>query len=241
MPTEPNRTALVTGAGRNIGRAIALELADQGYHLALLVRADRDAAEEVAAEVRARGRRAHVAVTDVRDSAGVRAVVDEVGPVSVLVNNAAVRKERDFLAITEAEWREALGVVLDGAFICAAAVLPGMQELGWGRIINIAGVTGQTGAQGRAHVVTAKAGLLGLTKALALEFAEHGITVNTISPGLIDTVRSGVPRHHQDRHIPVGRRGRPEEVAAAVRYLASPDTDFVTGQTLNVNGGIHLA
>lgn len=180
-------------------------------------------------------------VTDVRDAAGVRAAVDSVGPVSVLVNNAAVRREQDFLDITDADWREVLGVVLDGAFTCSAAVLPGMKAQRWGRIINIGGVTGQTGAALRAHVVTAKAGVLGLTKALALEFAEYGVTVNAISPGLIDTARTGVPPHHQGRQIPVGRLGRPEEVAAAVSYLVSPQADFMTGQTLNLNGGIHLA
>jgi 3-oxoacyl-[acyl-carrier protein] reductase len=130
--------------------------------------------------------------------------------------------------------------VLDGAFHCSAAVLPGMVARGDGRIVNIAGVTGQTGAALRAHVVTAKAGIIGLTKALAMEYAGSGVTVNAVSPGLIDTVRAGIPDHHKGKRIPVGRPGTPEEVAAAVRYLASREAAFVTGQTLNVNGGIHF-
>jgi 3-oxoacyl-[acyl-carrier protein] reductase len=235
-------TALVTGASRNIGRAIALALADAGHDIALLVRADRAAAERVAGEIPTR---THVVLADVRDGDAVRAAVAEatavLGPITVLVNNAAVRREQPFGEISTADWHEILDVVLDGAFHCSAAVLPGMVERGTGRIVNIAGVTGQTGAAMRAHVVTAKAGIIGLTKALAVEYAAGGITVNAVSPGLIDTVRAaGVPHHHKGKHIPVGRRGSPEEVAAAVRYLVSPAAAFVTGQTLNVNGGIHL-
>jgi 3-oxoacyl-[acyl-carrier protein] reductase len=236
--------ALVTGASRNIGRAIALALARDGHDVALLARSDRTALDHVADEVRATGRRAHVELADVRDAAAVHAAVstavDALGPVAVLVNNAAVRREQPFEEIGDADWHEILGVVLDGAFHCSATVLPGMRAAGGGRIVNIAGVTGQTGAALRAHVVTAKAGIIGLTKALALEYADTGITVNAVSPGLIDTVRPGIPNHHEGKTIPVGRPGTPEEVAAAVRYLASPEAAFVTGQTLNINGGIHL-
>jgi 3-oxoacyl-[acyl-carrier protein] reductase len=236
--------AMVTGASRNIGRAVALALAGAGHDVALLARSDRSAAESVAAEVAGAGARAHVVLADVRDGAAVAAAVSEVegelGPVAALVNNAAVRREQPFGEITERDWHEILDVVLDGAFHCCAAVLPGMAARGAGRVVNIAGVTGQTGAALRAHVVTAKAGLIGLTKALAVEYADRGVTVNAVSPGLIDTVRPGVPPHHKGKHIPVGRPGTPAEVAAAVRYLVSADAAFVTGQTLNVNGGIHL-
>lgn len=232
--------AMVTGASRNIGRATALALAAAGHDLLLVSRTDSAESKAVAEEVRALGVEAHVAVADVRSADAVRAAVAAVGPIEVLVNNAAVRREQPFLEITDEDWHEVLDIVLAGAFHCSAAVLPGMISLGRGRIVNIAGVTGQTGAAARAHVVTAKAGVIGLTKALALEYAEHGITVNAVSPGLIDTVRPGVPAPHVGKHIPVGRPGTPEEVAAAVRYLASPEAAFVTGQTVNVNGGIHL-
>lgn len=239
------RVAMITGAGRNIGRSIALGLAAEGTNVVILVRSSREEAESMAEEVRSLGRRALVGVADVRDEQAVGRVVEEareaLGPVSMLVNNAAVRREAPFLDLSLAEWQEVVGIVLDGAFVCSRAVLPGMVEAGYGRIVNIAGLTGQTGAIHRAHVVAGKAGLIGLTKALALEYAADGITVNAISPGLIETIREGAePKHYSGQSIPVGRRGKPEEVAAMVRYLVSEEAAFVTGQTLNINGGLHL-
>ncbi|MGH3342058.1 MAG: SDR family oxidoreductase [Carbonactinosporaceae bacterium] len=240
VPSAP--VAIVTGAGRNIGRSIALELAAWGADVVIIVRSNRAEAEHVAAEVRALGRRARVAIADVRDEQAVTSIADDalgLGRPTVLVNNAAVRPEAPFLELTRSDWQDVTSVVLDGAFVCAQAVLPHMLEAGWGRIVNIAGLTGQTGASHRAHVVAAKAGLIGLTKALALEYAAHNITVNAVSPGKIDTTRvDGPPRHYADRQTPVGRPGRPREVAAMVRYLVSDKAAFITGQIMNVNGGL---
>jgi len=238
-----NRVALVTGGGRNIGRAIALELGSGGFDVGVLVRSDLVSAEGVADEVRALGRRCVALAADVRDAAAVTAMADQVrsdlGPPTVLVNAAALRKETPFLEMSHDEWREIIDVVVDGAFVCSREVLPDMLAAGWGRIVMIGGLSGQTGAAQRAHVVTAKAALVGLTKALALEFAESNITVNAVSPGMIDTVRSGAePKHHDERRIPVGRLGKPQEVAAAVRFLVSDEAAFITGQTVNVNGGL---
>jgi 3-oxoacyl-[acyl-carrier protein] reductase len=235
--------AIVTGAGRNIGRAIALGLAAGGADVAVVVRTNRAEAQRVADEIRSRGRRALVGVADVRNSESMARIAaetrDTLGPPTVLVNNAAVRKEEQFLEISGAEWREVTSIILDGAFVCTQEVLPDMLEAGWGRIVMIAGLTGQTGASHRAHVVAAKAGLIGLTKALALEYAPHNITVNAVSPGMIDTTRAGgVLKHYSERRVPVGRLGRPEDVAATVSYLVSEEAAFVTGQTLNVNGGL---
>jgi 3-oxoacyl-[acyl-carrier protein] reductase len=237
------RVALVTGGGRNIGRAIALELGSFGFDVGLLVRSDLDAAEGVAEEVRALGRRSVALAADVRDAAAVTTMADrvrsELGPPTVLVNGAALRKETPFLEMSHDEWREIIDIVVDGAFVCSREVLPDMLAAGWGRIVMIGGLSGQTGAAQRAHVVTAKAAVVGLTKALALEFAESNITVNAVSPGMIDTVRAGAePKHHGERRIPVGRLGKPQEVAAAVRFLVSDEAAFITGQTVNVNGGL---
>jgi 3-oxoacyl-[acyl-carrier protein] reductase len=240
---DRQRVALVTGGGRNIGRAIALELGSAGLDVGLLVRSDLETAEGVADELRTLGRRSLALAADVRDGSEVAEAVDrlrsDLGPPTVLVHAAARRTETSFLEISHEEWREIIDIVVDGAFVCSQEVLPDMLAAGWGRIVMIGGLSGQTGAVQRAHVVTAKAALVGLTKALALEFAERNITVNTVSPGMIDTVRAGAePKHHDERRIPVGRLGKPQEVAAAVRFLVSDEAAFITGQTVNVNGGL---
>ena len=242
------RVVVVTGGARNIGRAIALDLADAGAGVVIVARSDGAAAAAVAAEIEAGGGRALPILGDVTDEADVSRLFDVVrqhfGRLDVLVNNAAMRNEVPFEAMSLAQWRDVLAVTLDGAFLCSRAALAALTESDAGSIVCIGGLTAYTGAKHRAHVVAAKAGLDGLTKALAQELAPRGITVNLVSPGLIDTVRGssspGRPQHHAHAATLVGRRGRPEEVASMVRYLAGPRARYVTGQTMHVNGGAFL-
>ena len=212
-------------------------------------RASRGEVDAVRDEARALGVRAVACLADVRDAGAVeRAVAEcraELGPIDILVNAAASRPERAFEEIGPDEWRDVLSVILDGAYVCTRAVIGDMLEKGRGAIINVVGLTGQAGAPRRAHVVTAKAGLIGFTKALALEYAARGITVNAVSPGMIDTDRRAgssvtAPAHHAGRAVPVGRLGRPDEVASLCCYLASDAARFITGQTVSVNGGAYL-
>lgn len=243
------RVALVTGSSRNIGRAIALALAEAGCDVAVHALTNRAGAEDVASEVRALGRRAAVVQGNIRDEAAVAAMFDaargQLGPITILVNNAAIRPESPVVEMSLADWHEVLGIILDGAFLCSRAALPDMLAAGWGRIVNISGRTGQSGATHRAHVVAGKAGLIGFTKALALEYAGRDITVNAVSPGSIDTQRvgrsAGEPHDRARLNIPAGRLGRSEEIASMVRYLASDEAAYVTGQTIGVNGGLYLA
>ena len=242
------KVALITGAPRNIGRAIALELASAGAAVMGLARTDEAGLREMADAVTAAGGQAEWRLADVTDPASVRASVDATlarfGRIDILVNNAAIRGEIPFEAMTLEQWHKVLAVTLDGAFLCSQAALAALTASGEGAIINIGGLSAYTGARQRAHVVTAKAGLDGLTKALAQELGAQGITINLVSPGLIDTVRGGHsalnPDHHKRNVTLVGRRGHPQEVAAMVRHLAGPNGRYITGQTIHVNGGAYL-
>jgi 3-oxoacyl-[acyl-carrier protein] reductase len=182
--------------------------------------------------------------TDVALPEDCQALVDaamaEFGRVDILVNNASVRRETDLAALEYPEWRDILATTLDGAYLCARAALPHLAAAGGGSIVNIGGLSSHTGASRRAHVIAAKAGLVGLTRALAHDLAPHQITVNCVAPGMIDTTRVGAePAHHAGKAPPVGRRGTPEEVASLVRFLCGPGARYITGQTIHINGGLY--
>ena len=241
------KVALITGGARNIGRAIALDLASAGADVVLTARADQAGLDETAGLCRAKGVKAEVILADITDVASIKTVIAGVerafGRLDILVNNAALRAETHIEEISAEEWRKVLAVNLDAAFFTAQAALPLLRKSDAGAIINIGGLTAYTGAKNRQHVVAAKAGLDGLTKALAQDLAP-GITVNLVSPGLIATQRGGSsptePDHHKKHTTLIGRRGAPEEVASMVRHLAGPNGRYITGQTLHVNGGVYL-
>src|SRR6185503_8921087 len=239
------KVALVTGAARNIGRAIACSLGAGGAAVMVNARTSRSEAEKTVEMI---GSSADLFIADVTKPAEVQALVEATvkrfGRLDFLVNNAAVRFETPFEKMKYEEWRQVLAIVLDGAFLCVQAVLPHLIKAGGGTIVNIGGQTGHKGASERAHVITAKAGLAGMTKALALDLAPHQITVNCVVPGTIDSQRGlpGVPERpaHRRAPPPIGRRGEPEEIAAMVRMLCGPDARYVTGQAIHVNGGGYL-
>ena len=242
------KVALVTGGARNIGRAIARSLAAGGADVmvnALHAHADVD---QTVRDIEAAGRRAGSHIADVTDpdavAAMVKATVERFGRIDALVNNAAIRPEQSFAAMSFADWRRVLAVILDGAFLCSQACAPHIARAGGGSIVNIGGETGHRGAAGRAHVVTAKAGLAGMTKALALDLVAERITVNCVVPGRIDTVRTDSDNPAQPAHRPavppIGHLGTPEDVAAMVRMLCGPNARYITGQAIHVNGGAYL-
>jgi 3-oxoacyl-[acyl-carrier protein] reductase len=234
-------------AGSNIGRAIMPARADGGASVVVNARSNRAEAEAVAREVEALGRRALVHIGDVADRAAVQAMADAAiahfGRIDTLVNNAALRREKPFAEMDYAEWRAILDVTLDGTFHCVKACLPGLRSSGVGTIVNIGGLSAHTGAKDRAHVVTAKAAIVGFTRALALDLASDGITVNCVVPGLIRTPRpkdKPEPAHHLIHQTISGERGRPEDVAATVRFLCGPAARYINGQAVHANGGAYF-
>ena len=246
------RTALITGASRNIGRAIALAYAAEGADLVLNTRANRDELEAVAAECRKAGVRVVTALADVADAAAVDAMVAravaELGAIDVLVCNAAIRPHKSLAETSLEDWHHVLGVNLHSAFYLARAVVPGMKERGRGSIIALGGLSSLTGRPNTAAVTAAKTGVLGLIRALAAELGPSGIRANVVMPGFIDTERRyaewypefqksppGSPE--QLKQIPLGRLGRPEDIADACVFLASDASAYVTGDTLRVMGG----
>jgi 3-oxoacyl-[acyl-carrier protein] reductase len=236
------KVAVVTGAGRNIGRAIALQLAGAGCAVVVNARSNRS---EVVGEIEAAGGKAVAVIGDVADAktaaALAEAALKNFVRIDILVNNAALRRENSIEQMDYAEWREVMNVTLDSAFHCVKACLPAMKKNG-GTIINVGGMSAHIGSMNRAHVMTAKAGLVGFTRGLAHDLAEAHITANCVVPGAIDTTRSGAskPAHHLTHGTITGERGKPDDVAAMVRFLAGPGGRNVTGQTLHVNGGAYL-
>lgn len=235
------RVALVTGAGRGIGRAICERLAADGYRVAgLNVRPGREPRPDLALPLLA---------CDVTDRAAcaraVARIEAELGPVEILVNNAGITRDAMLHKMAPDAWDEVIAVDLTGLYNITRVVVPGMRERGFGRIVNIASVNGQKGQLGQANYAAAKAGVIGFTKALALECARKGVTVNAVSPGYTDTeMVAAVPDEVLKQiisEIPVGRLARPDEVARCVAFLAADDAGFITGETLNVNGGQYLA
>ena len=241
------KVAIVTGAGRNIGRAIALALAEGGASIVVNARNNRAEAESVAREIESAGGKAQIHIGDVADANAVQALADtaaqQFGRIDILVNNAALRREKPFAEMDYAAWREILDVTLDGTFHCVKACLPALRQSKAGSIVNIGGLSAHTGAKNRAHVVTAKAGIIGFTRALAHDLADDGITVNCVVPGLIGTPRprdKPEPAHHLTHQTISGERGRPEDVAAMVRFLCGPAARYVNGQAIHANGGAYL-
>ena len=241
------KVAIVTGAGRNIGRAIARHLAAAGAAVVVNVRTNKAEADAVVKEIEAGGGKAIAVVADVADPAAVEAIAQAAlkafGRIDILVNNASLRREKPIDQMSYTDWREVMGATLDSAFHGVHACLPALKKAGGGTIINVGGLSAHIGSRNRAHVMTAKAALVGFSRALAHDLAADKITANCVVPGAIDTTRPGSspnPAHHLTHGTITGERGKPDDVAAMVRFLAGPGGRFVTGQTIHVNGGAFL-
>ena len=239
------KVAIVTGAGRNIGRAIALQLAEAGASVVVNVRSNKAEADAVVAEIEKTGGKALAVLGDVADAKAMQALADAAvkayGRIDCLINNASLRRENSIEDMSFEEWREVMDATLDSAFHGVKACLPTLKKQG-GTIINVGGMSAHIGSKGRAHVMTAKAGLTGFTRGLAHDLAAAKITANCVVPGSIDTVRPGTsqkPAHHLTHNTLTGERGKPYDVAAMIVFLCGPGGRFVTGQTIHINGGAY--
>ncbi len=246
--TLKDRVALITGASQGIGRATALLFAERGARVVLAARsADKLAAVE--AEIKQAGGQALAVTLDVSDEeqvkSGIKQALEHFGHIDILVNNAAIARDQLQMRMKRADWDSVIQTNLTGVHLCCQAVIPGMLKQRSGRIINITSVVAQTGNPGQANYVASKAGVIGLTKALAMEIASRGITVNAVAPGFIDTAMTESLGDNVKEallaHIPLGRMGKGEDVAAAVVFLAGDGAAYITGHVLNVNGGLFMA
>jgi 3-oxoacyl-[acyl-carrier protein] reductase len=243
---HPTRVALVTGSSRGLGRATALELARQGHAVAVHFVRGAEAADAVVAQIRSAGGRAEAFGADVADPEAcadlIKRVQESLGGLDVLVNNAGVTRDTLALRMKRDDWDAVLDTNLSSAFHLAKAALRGMLRTGWGRVVNVSSVVAIMGNVGQANYIAAKAGLLGLTKALAAEYAGKGVTVNAVAPGFIESDMTEAlgdeVRAAYLARIPAGRFGQPEEVAAAIAFLASEAAGYVNGQTLTIDGGM---
>jgi 3-oxoacyl-[acyl-carrier protein] reductase len=247
MSTLAGRIALVTGASQGIGRACALELARRGAHVALAAR-NTEKLKAVAADITAAGGTAHPFALDVSSEesikAGAKAVLAHFGKVDILVNNAGITRDILSMRMKRADWDDVLTTNLTGAFLLTQALMMQMVKNRWGRIINITSVVGETGQAGQANYAASKAGLIGLTKSLARELASRTITVNAVAPGYIETAMTAILTDEQKnamtQHIPLARVGTDQDIASAVAFLASEEASYITGHTLDVNGGMYM-
>jgi acetoacetyl-CoA reductase len=243
------RVAVVTGGMGGLGEAICLKLDDMDYKVVATYSAGNARADQWLADMKARGHDFHSVKVDVADyescEAAIAAIRNDIGPVDVLVNNAGITRDMTFRKMDKVNWDAVLRTNLDSIFNMTKPVVDGMTERGWGRVINISSVNGQKGAFGQTNYSAAKAGIHGFTKALALEVARKGVTVNTISPGYIGTkmvmaIPTDILESKIIPQIPVGRLGKPEEIAGLVAYLCSEEAAFVTGANISINGGQHM-
>lgn len=241
------KKALVTGASRGIGRAIAVELAREGAAVAINYQSSDDKAQAVADEIAELGGKAILAKANLSDSAAAREMVknvaEELGGLDILVNNAGITRDRSLRKMTDEQWEEVIATNLNGYFYCTSAAIPVMSDGNFGRIVNISSMNGQIAAFGQANYSASKGGIIALTRTAALELAQANITVNTVAPGFTETdMFAEVPDKIQDtikQRIPMGRFAQPEEIAKAVVFLAA-DGDYITGQQINVNGGAYM-